>query len=54
LGLAVDYGFDVLDLAEPLNRFNTHASLFDAHPNEAAHRVIADEVHRVLLSGRAE
>jgi len=47
--LAVDYGFDVLDLAEPLNHFNTHASLFDAHPNEAAHRVIAEQVRRVLL-----
>jgi hypothetical protein len=49
IGLAVDYGFDVLDLAEPLNHFNTHASLFDAHPNEAAHRVIAEQVRRVLL-----
>jgi hypothetical protein len=49
IGLAVDYGFDVLDLAEPLNRFNTHASLFDAHPNEAAHRVMAEQVRRVLL-----
>jgi hypothetical protein len=48
LGLAVEDRFDVLDLAEPLNQFNTHASLFDAHPNESAHRVIADEVHRVL------
>ena len=49
IGLTVDYGFDVLDLAEPLNHFNTHASLFDAHPNEAAHRVIAEQVRRVLL-----
>ncbi len=48
LGLAVDDSFEVVDLAEPLNRFNTHTSLFDAHPNEAAHRVMADAVHHVL------
>ena len=48
IGLAVNYGFDVLDLAEPLNHFNTHASLFDAHPNEAAHRVIAEQARSVL------
>ena len=27
-----------LDLTERLNTFNTHASLFDAHPNAAAQR----------------
>ena len=48
LALAINRA-DVLDLAEPLNHFNTHASLFDAHPNEAAHRVIAEQVRRVLL-----
>jgi hypothetical protein len=54
VGMSVDYRFEVLDLAEPLNQFNTHASIFDAHPNEAAHRVIAEQVHRVLLSGRVQ
>jgi hypothetical protein len=44
----VDYGMKVVDLAEPLNKFNTHASVFDAHPNEAAHRVIADHVYHAL------
>ena len=39
---------EVVDLTEPLNAFNTHASVFDAHPNEAAHRVIAEHVYRVL------
>jgi hypothetical protein len=48
LGLAVNDSFEVVDLAEPLNRFNTHTSLFDAHPNEAAHRVMADAVYHVL------
>jgi hypothetical protein len=38
----------VVDLAEPLNSFNTHASVFDAHPNEAAHRVIAEHVYRAI------
>jgi hypothetical protein len=52
MGIGVSYGYDVLDLTVTLNRFNTHASLFDAHPNEAAHRVIAEEVRRLLLSSR--
>jgi hypothetical protein len=32
---------DVLDLTAPLNTFDTHASIFDAHPNPRAHAVIA-------------
>jgi lysophospholipase L1-like esterase len=57
IGVAVDYGMEVVDLTETLNTLNTHASLFDAHPNEAAHRVIADAVARALgrdpsVSGR--
>ena len=50
LAIDVRYGWDVLDLTEPLNRFNTHASAFDAHPNAAAHRVIAEEVKRRLIA----
>jgi len=46
--IAVDYGIEVVDLTEPLNRFNTHASVFDAHPNEAAQRVIAEHALRAL------
>ena len=42
--IPVDYGFQVVDLTEPLNAFNTHASIFDSHPNERAHRVIAEKV----------
>jgi hypothetical protein len=52
LTIAVRYGWEVLDLAEPLNRFNTHASAFDAHPNAAAHHVIAAEVQRRLTEPR--
>jgi hypothetical protein len=44
----VDYGFEVVDLTGPLNTFNTHASIFDAHPNERAHRVMAEKVARAL------
>ncbi len=45
---SVDYGFTVVDLTEPLRTFNTHASMFDAHPNEHAHLVIAQEVLATL------
>jgi hypothetical protein len=47
----VDYAIEVLDLTEALNTFDTHASIFDAHPNVAAHKVIADEAFRVLMQG---
>ena len=50
---AVDYGFDVVDLARPLNELQTHASAFDAHPNEAAHRVMAEEIYKVLGAATA-
>jgi hypothetical protein len=46
--LPVDYGFEVIDLTEALNQFNTHASSFDAHPNERAHAVIADRVYAAI------
>lgn len=48
LRVAVDYGFQVVDLSQPLNALQTHASAFDAHPNEAAHRVIADALVAAL------
>ena len=46
--IPVDYGFTVVDITEPLNAFNTHASMFDAHPNERAHAVMAQEVLAAL------
>ena len=46
--IPVDYGFTVVDIIEPLNTFNTHASIFDAHPNERAHDVMAQEVLTAL------
>ena len=39
IDIPVDYGFTVVDVTEPLSTFNTHASMFDAHPNERAHAV---------------
>jgi hypothetical protein len=48
IALPVDYGLDVLDLSESLNTFNTHASTFDAHPNERAHQVMADVVFAAM------
>lgn len=48
IDIPVDYGFTVVDLTEPLNTFNTHASVFDAHPNERAHAVMAQEVLAAL------
>ena len=48
IDIPVDYGFTVVDITEPLNTFNTHASMFDAHPNEQAHAVIAQEVLAAL------
>ena len=48
IDIPVDYGFTVVDITEPLNAFNTHASMFDAHPNERAHAVMAQEVLAAL------
>lgn len=42
--LQVSYGFHVLDLTDTMNTFETHVSIFDAHPNPAAHKVIAAAV----------
>ncbi len=50
LDIPVDYGFKAVDLTEPLNTFNTHASIFDAHPNERAQKIIADHVFAALRS----
>lgn len=44
IALGADYGFEVVDLTDDLNAFNTHASVFDAHPNERAHRVMAARI----------
>lgn len=51
IGVHVDYAIEVVDLTAALNTFDTHASIFDAHPNAAAHKVIAEEVYRVVTQG---
>jgi hypothetical protein len=48
IDVPVDYGLEVVDLTAALNTFDTHASIFDAHPNARAHQVIAEEVLEVL------
>jgi hypothetical protein len=48
IAVPVNYGFEVIDLTQTLNTFNTHASSFDAHPNERAHQVIADAVYAAM------
>jgi hypothetical protein len=51
LSVPVSYErIDVLDLKERLNAFNTHVSLFDAHPNERAHAEVADALAEWVLS----
>ena len=52
ISIPVDYGFTVLDLTQTLNTFNTHASAFDAHPNERTHAVIADTVYAAMNAPR--
>lgn len=44
--LSVGYGIEVIDLAPHLAGMKTSASLFDAHPNAEAHRVMADVLRR--------
>ena len=52
VAVPVDYGFEVVDLTAALNTFNTHTSIFDAHPNERAHQLIAEKVlERLQKSG---
>jgi len=50
--LPVHYGIDVIDLAPHLAGMKTSASLFDAHPNAEAHRVIADVLRSRLHAPR--
>jgi hypothetical protein len=44
IDLEENYEFSVLDLTPDLNTFDTHVSIFDAHPNEAAQRVMASRI----------
>jgi lysophospholipase L1-like esterase len=50
--LARDLGLEVLDLTPHLQGFNTHASLFDSHPNEDAHAAIADALYEQIVRHR--
>jgi lysophospholipase L1-like esterase len=46
--LAAKHEYRVVDLTDAMNTFNTHASIFDAHPNEQAHAVIAEHVLKAI------
>jgi hypothetical protein len=48
LEIPVDYAFKVVDLTDMLNGFNTHTSIFDAHPNAMAQKIIAEKVFEAL------
>ncbi len=48
IDLGVSYTFDVLDLANTMNTIDTHVSIFDAHPNSRAHRMMAESVFKEL------
>lgn len=47
-----DYGIEVVDATPRLTGFNTHASLFDAHPNARAHGVMADVLYEKIIGGK--
>ena len=49
IDVAVDYRVEVVNPMEELNTFNTHATLFDAHPNARAHGVMAQALARQIL-----
>lgn len=50
IGLDVRYRhIEVLDPTDRLNTFDTHASIFDAHPNARAHGVLADALYERLM-----
>lgn len=49
IGLDVHYPYlEVLDPTAALNTFDTHVSLFDSHPNERAHEVLAEQLYARL------
>ena len=51
LSMPIRYdGLDVLDLADRLNTFDTHASIFDSHPNARAHAEVAKALAEWVLS----
>jgi hypothetical protein len=52
IAVPLDYGFEVIDLTQTLNTFDTHASTFDAHPNERAHQTMAAAVFAALSPRR--
>jgi hypothetical protein len=50
--LDVDYGLEVVDPIDRLKTIDTRASIFDAHPNEKAHKVLADVLAEAIQGRR--
>ncbi len=53
ISLPTSYDIDVIDPTRRLNEFDTHASSFDAHPNERAHAEIAQVLFQHLTRPRS-
>ena len=47
----VDYGLEVVDPIDRLTSIDTRASIFDAHPNERAHEVLAEVLAEAIEHG---
>ncbi|VAX16553.1 hypothetical protein MNBD_NITROSPINAE01-1618 [hydrothermal vent metagenome] len=48
IDLPIDFGIEVVDLTPHLKGFNTYASMFDAHPNAKAHKIMAEALFEQL------
>ena len=54
VSLPVNYDrLEVLDLKDRLNTFDTHASIFDSHPNVRAHGEVAKALAEWVLSKKS-
>lgn len=48
--LPVNYGIETFDLTAALTGFNSYVSLFDAHPNQQAHKIMAQELYKHIMN----
>ncbi|MBF0292871.1 MAG: SGNH/GDSL hydrolase family protein [Nitrospinae bacterium] len=47
--IPVKYNIEVVDMLPHLSGFDTHATLFDSHPNAKAHAAIADALYNKII-----
>ncbi len=50
IAIAVDHNIEIIDMLDILKNFDTHASMFDPHPNARAHKVIAETIYQTLTN----